>query len=270
MLNPLRSRRFAAAALCLFAGLPLFSQSLAVKVDGMTDDWSPLALSRDARSGAAYAFRNDGRNLYVLFIVKDPKARDSLDSTGLILLAGRGRARKLERGVLFLKRPVPAESYIAWQESQGLFLSDPEKAKIRDRVQQDLCLTFAVGARGSIHGPLRRLDRENDPPSFAVADGPDGVTYELRVPLASPDVVPGGLDLPPGQTVRISFEWGGAARRVLDAKAVRQTPPAERGGLEGVATPAQEFLLAFDSLSRPSMGTKEYSFAVAVMLVVGR
>lgn len=278
MLKPLRSRpsaripllRLVAAVLGLLAALPLLPQSLAVKIDGRADDWSPAALSRDARSGAEYAFRNDGRHLYVLFIVKDPKARESLDSTGLVLLAGRSRARELERGVLFLMRPVPAESYIGWQESQGLFLSAAEKAKVRDMVQYDLCLTFGVGVRGSVHGPLRRLDRENDPPIFAAAEGPEGLTYELRVPLADPAVVPGGLGLAPGETVRIAFSWGGADRRVLDAKAVRHTPPAERGGLEGVATPAQEFLLMFDRMSRPTMGTKEFSFTVEVMLVIGR
>lgn len=260
----------AAAALGLLAARPLLPQSLAVEIDGRADDWSPSALSRDARSGAEFAFRNDGHDLYVLFIVRDPKARESLDSTGLVLLAADSRDKKTERGVLFLKRAVAAETYIRWQESQGLFLSEAEKAKLRDKVRQDLGLTFGVGPGGSVHGPLRRLDRENDPPSFAAAEGPEGVTYELKVPLAAPDVVPGGLGLVPGRTIRVSFEWGGAARKVLSSKASRQTPPAEQGGLYGVSSPAQEFLNMFDALSRPTMGTKKFSFTVDVALVIGR
>jgi len=260
----------AAAALSLLAARPLLPQTPAVKIDGLTDDWSPLALSRDARSGAEYAFRNDGRYLYVVFIVKDPKSRESIDSTGLVLLAGKARAKKIERGVLFLKRPFPAETYIRWQESQGASLTEAETAKLRDMVQHDLCLTFAVGAGGSVQGPLRRLDQENEPPVFAVADGPEGVTYELKIPLAPPGIVPGGLGLSPGETARISFDWGGAARKILGAKATRETPPSEAGGLFGVATPAQEFLNMFDPMSRPSMGTKKFSFAVNVMLVIGR
>ena len=39
----------AAATLSLLAAMPLLPQSLAVKIDGLTDDWSPLALSRDDR-----------------------------------------------------------------------------------------------------------------------------------------------------------------------------------------------------------------------------
>jgi hypothetical protein len=264
-----RSRLFLSAALCLFAGHSLLTQIPGVKIDGQTDDWSPQALSRDARSGVEYAFRNDGRNLYVLFIVKDPKPRESLASTGLLLLAGKARAKKLDRGVLFLKRPFPAETYILWQESQGTFLTESEKAKLRDTPGHDLCLTFAVGARGSVSGPLRRLS-DSEPPKFAVSEGPDGTVYELEVPLAAPAHVPGGLGLSPGQTVRIAFEWGGASRSVLGTKAVRETPPAEKGGLAGVSTPAQEFLNMFDALSRPTMGTKTFSFAVDVMLVIGR
>jgi hypothetical protein len=264
-----RSRLLLSAVLCLLAGLALPAQTPGVKIDGRTDDWTPLALSRDARSGAEYAFRNDGRNLYVLFIVKEPKARESLESTGLLLLAGKARAKKLDRGVLFLKRPFPAETYILWQESQGAFLTEPEKAKLRDTPQHDLCLTFAVGARRSVSGPLRRL-QDSEPPKFAVAEGPDGTIYELEVPLAAPAHVPGGLGLSPGETVRVAFEWGGASRDVLGTKAGRETPPAEKGGLAGVATPAQEFLNMFDALSRPTMRTKEYSFTVDVMLVIGR
>lgn len=136
--------------------------------------------------------------------------------------------------------------------------------------RHDLCLTFAVGAGGSAHGPLGRIDPENEPPSFASAEGPEGAVYELKVPLAPPDAVPGGLGLPPGGAVRVAFEWGGASRRALGAKAVRNTPRAERGGLDGVATPAQEFLLQFDPLSRPKTGTKKYSFRADVTLVAGR
>ena len=99
-----------------------------------------------------------------------------------------------------------------------------------------------VGAGGSVHGPLRRLERENDPPAFAVAEDPEGVVYEVKIPLAAPEIVPGGLGLSPGETDRFSFEWGGTARKLLSTPATRQTPPAEAGGLEGVATPAQEFL----------------------------
>jgi hypothetical protein len=197
--------------------------------------------------------------------VNDVKVLESLASTGLTVLAGAPGTRKLERGVLFLKRTVPADAYIGWQESQGADLTDAEKAKLRAAVQHDLCLAFAVGAKGSTHGPLRRLS-DSEPPEFAATEGPSGTVYELKIPLAAPDLIPGGIGTAPGKSVRISFEWGGAARKMSGTKAIRETPPAEAGGLFGVATPAQEFLNMFDAMSRPTANTKKFSFAVVVTL----
>ncbi len=235
-----------AAALSLLAARPLTPQAPAVKIDGMTDDWSPLALSRDTRSGAEYAFRNDGRYLYVVFIVKDPKSRESIDSTGLVLLAGKATARKLERGVLFLKRPVAAETYIRWQESQGASLTEAETAKLRDMVQHDLCLTFAVGAGGSVQGPLRRLSRER----AAGIRGrgrtggrrPTSSRSRSRPPASSPEASAS----PPARPCGSPSNGEAPRGRSSATKATRETPPSEAGGLFGVATPAQEFLNMFD------------------------
>jgi hypothetical protein len=267
------SRPLLVAALCAGLALPVSPQvqsygsraaSPAVSIDGRSDDWTPLTLIRDARSGAAFAFRNDGRSLFILFIVNDAKVLESLASTGLTILAG-APGRKLERGVLFLKRPVSADAYIGWHESQGTDLTNEEKAKLRAAVQHDLCLAFAVGPKGSTYGPLRRL-RDSEPPEFAAAEGPSGTIYEIKIPLAAPDLVAGGVGTAPGEAVRISFEWGGAARKIGGTKAIRETPPSEAGGLFGVATPAQEFLNMFDPMTRPSTNTKKHSVAVDVTL----
>lgn len=256
------------AALCLVMSLPLLPQAPAVpsgqappviKIDGNGDDWPPAKRVLDAKSGAEVAFRNDARNLYVLFAVKSPKAIESVESTGLTVMAGN-------RGVLFLRRAVATEAYIRWRESQGEIMTDAEKANLGRSAKHDLCLTFAVGAKGSVSGPLRRLS-ESEPPEFGVSEGAGGTVYELKIPLAPPETVPGGLGVLPGTAFRISFEWGGTARKILSTPASRQTPPAEAGGLYGVATPAQQFLNMFDSMSRPTTGTKRYSFAFDLTLV---
>lgn len=274
MPNASSPRPLLVAALCACLILPLLAQvpvtqsslaAAAIRADGQAGEWRDTAGVRDIKSGVKLAFQNDGRDLYILIVFQKPEALESLESTGLTILARTAAARKLERGVLFLKRTVPAETYIRWHEGQGTSLSAAEKEKLKDAVRQDLCLAFAIGARGSMFGPLRRL-RESDPPEFGVAEDPDGLTYELKVPLAPPDVVPGGIGASPGESVRISFEWGGKARKLSGTKAVRETPPSEAGGLFGVATPAQEFLNMFDPLSRPTMGTKRFSVAIDVRL----
>jgi hypothetical protein len=252
----------------LALSLPLLAQAPAIpggqaipaiRIDGNGDDWPPAKRVLDAKSGAEVAFRNDARNLYVLFAVKGPRAVESLESTGLTILAGNG-------GVLFLKRAVATEAYIRWRESQGELMTDAERAGLGGSAKHDLCLTFAVGAKGSVSGPLRRL-AESEPPEFGVSEGAGGTVYELKIPLAPPETVPGGLGVSPGTTFRISFEWGGTARKILSTPASRQTPPAEAGGLYGVATPAQQFLNMFDSMSRPTTGTKRYAFAFDLTLV---
>ncbi len=246
---------------------PVTSRTAAVpvKADGAIGDWSGTDTVRDARSGVEFSFQNDAGKLWILAVVKDAKALESLESTGLTVLAGPAGGKKPARGVLFLVRRISADSYIYWRESQGQFLSDADKDKIREAGPREDTFAFAVGARGSFHGPLR-LQKEGAPPEFGFSGGAGGAVYEFEIPLASPDLVPGALDARPGETVRLAFEWGGAARRVLGTKAARQTPPAEQGGLFGVATPAQEFLNSFDSLSRPTRGTRTFAFAVDVKL----
>ncbi len=258
--------------------LPLHGQSAAAQVlaapgaiviDGRSADWPSPNLVRDAKSGAAFAFLNDGRDLYILMIVDRPETRASLESSGLSVLARVGRS-KSARGVLFLKRPVPAETYIRWHESQGVDLTAEEKAKLRDLPEHDLLLTFAIGPTGSTFGPLRRL-RDSEPPGFGALEQDGRASYELRIPLASPDLVPGGLGARPGDLLRVTFEWGGAARKIRGAKAIRETPPAEKSDLSGSGeTWAQEFLNAFDSLSRPSLGTKRFKVAIEVGLAEAR
>lgn len=263
------------AVLCVLLSLRLLAQvpavhsneaSPTVKIDGQTDDWSASKRVLDAKSGTEVAFQNDGQDLYILLILKKPKARESLESTGMTVLARVGGTRTA-KGVLFLKRKVPAETYIRWQESQGAIMTDTEKVKIRDAVQHDLCLAFAVLSTGSIYGPLRRLPG-SDPPESGVSEEASRTIYELKIPLSLPDLVPGGLGASPGDNVRISFKWGGATRKMLSPKSTREATPLERksdvSGSGG--TWAQEFLYTFDSLSSPTTGTKKFSFAVDVRL----
>lgn len=240
-----------------------------VKADGAIGDWTGTATVREAKSGVEFSFQNDGDRLWVLAVVKDAKALESLDSTGLTVLAGPPGRKKPVRGVLFLVRALPPESYIYWRESQGRLLSEDDKRVLREGGPREDTFAFAVGARGSVHGPLRRLS-DAEPPGFGFSGGPEGAVYEFEIPLASPDLVPGGLGVKAGESLRLTFEWGGAGRRILGTKAARVTPPAEQGGLFGVATPAQEFLNSFDSLSRTRLETRRFSFAVELTLAGAR
>lgn len=237
-----------------------------IQVDGQVDEWLSVERNLDPKSGTSFAFQNDGRNLYILFVVKKPESERSVASTGMTVL-GRPRGRKkAATGVLFVRRAVSAEGYIMWRESQGAVMTEAEKTEVRKTPRYTISMAFAVDAKGSSYGPLRR-QTDVDPPDFAVSRQDAEATYEFRIPLESPDLVPGGIGGTPGQPIRISFDWGGTARDSLSTKASREAPSSKSGYVSGTGrTWGQEFLDTFDPMSRPSYGTKKFTFAVDVKL----
>ncbi|MGD1010172.1 MAG: hypothetical protein ABR951_08500 [Candidatus Aminicenantales bacterium] len=238
-----------------------------VRIDGQADEWRLSGLIKDKNSGVELAFQNDGRNLYILVVLKSPDPRKAVEATGMTILSRPGRAKKPENGVLFLSRTVSTDAFIAWQESRGALLTEAEKAEIRKTARHAVFMAFAVDAKGSTYGPLRRQS-DSDPPDFGVSESAAQATYEFRLPLASPEFVPGGIGAGPGETVRVLFEWGGVENKMLSAKASRQLQTSHSGYLSGTGrTWSQEFLDTFDAMSRPtSSSTKRYSLPVDVNL----
>jgi len=238
-----------------------------VSIDGQADEWRLGGLTPDKKSGAELAFQNDGRNLYVLVVLKSPDSRKAFDATGMAIFSRPGKAQKPGKGVLFLSSSVSADGYIAWQESRGAVLTDAEKAEIRKTASHAIFMAFAVDAKGSTFGPLRRQS-DSDPPNFGVSESAAQATYEFRIPLASPEFVPGGIGAGPGATIRVLFEWGGVESKTLGAKAGREAQASNSGYQSGTGrTWSQEFLDTFDAMSRPSSSnTKRYSLSVDVKL----
>jgi hypothetical protein len=254
------------SALALFISAPVFTEVLSVeshralspvKIDGRGDDWPPASPTLEAKAGAELRFLNDGRNLYVLLVVKKPEALKAAEATGVTIFHVALKRKKPGSGVFFLAKDVSAEDIIRWREGQGALLTDAEKTEIRKSARQPLFLAFAVGAKGSMYGPVVRRQIDNDPPDFAVLSGADEATYEFRIPLGPPGSAPGGIGAVPGQTIRLSFDWGGATREGLSTKSRQETPYSDSGGyLSGTGrTWGQEYLDSFDPMSRPSIGT---------------
>jgi hypothetical protein len=245
--------------------------SAPVRLDGKTDEWTGVARVLDAKSGAEFAFQNDGRNLYVLVVMKRPESLRSIEATGMTILGHPGRSRRQAKGVLFLKRQISADGYIAWRESQGAVLTDADKAEIRKTPRHPISLAFAVDAKGSSYGPLRK-QTDAIPPDSSTEPQELEPAYEFRIPLASPDLVPGAIGGTPGAPIRISFEWGGTDRGNLSTQASRESPNSKSGYMSGTGrTWGQEYLDSYDSMSRPNLGdTKRFSFAVDVTLADAR
>ena len=237
-----------------------------VTVDGSADDWPPGDRFLDKKSGAELAFLNDGRNLYVLVVLKNPAARKSLEGTGMTIFSRPSGSKKPVNGVLFYSRNVSSDAYIGWQENRGAILTDDEKAEIRKTATHAVFLAFAVSEKGSAYGPLLRQS-DIDPPDFRDVERTEETTCEFRIPLAPPSDVPGGIGADPGAIIRVSFHWGGIERKTLSTPSSRESPSSQSGYVSGTGrTWGQEFLDTFDSMSRPTMGTEKYAFSVDLTL----
>ncbi len=238
-------------------------------LDGKPDEWAGLDSLVDARSGVEAAFQNDGRNLYILFVARTPEAVRAVEGTGLTVLGRPSGSRKPAKGVRLQTRFITPDGLIFWRESQGAIMTEAEKAELRRTPRHPINVAFAVEAKGSSYGPLRRQPGL-DPPDFAAAAAAAAdaaVVYEVRVPLASPDIAPGAIGGAPGAVVRVTIEWGGAVDSNLSTKSSREAPDSRSGYMSGTGrTWGQEFLDSFDSMSRPSETTKRFAFSVDVTL----
>ena len=98
----------------LFLSIPLPAEEIVpsiwtatpLQIDGQIEDWTGAALTSEKGVGVDYAFRNDGRELYVLLIFKNPKSLSSIDMTGLTLYASTSGKKDKDWGVRFIRKTV--------------------------------------------------------------------------------------------------------------------------------------------------------------------
>jgi hypothetical protein len=243
-----------------------------VRLDGKADEWADVPRISDAKTGSEFAFQNDGRNLYVLLVVKKPEFLKSAEATGMTVVGSPGGKNKPAQGVRFLSGEISADGYIAWHESQGAILTEEEKAGIRKTPRHPIFLAFAVDAKGSSYGPLRKKS-DAFPPDFAATRQADAAVFECRIPLATPDLVPGGIGGTPGATVRLRFDWAGAPQKSLSTEAGNKISGSTGGTAYTSGTGrtwGQEYLDSYDPMSRPTLDTKTFSFAIDLKLAGGK
>jgi hypothetical protein len=240
--------------------------SAPVRLDGLVDDWTNVPRIADPNSGAEMAFQNDARHLYILMTFTKPESAEAAQASGMTVLGAPGGKAKDAKGALFLRREVSAEAYIGWRERQGDLLTDKDKDEIRRFPRHPVSLAYAIDVRGRTYGPLSGRSGATAP-EFGLRSEDGSIVYEFSLPLDPPAEVPGGIRGAPGTTVRLTLNWGGPGRKSLSPHTGRESPGPRSGDLSGAGlTWAQEFIDTFDSMSRPTIGTKKYSFAVDLEL----
>jgi hypothetical protein len=243
-------------------------------IDGNDREWTGVELTVDKTTGAEYAFRNDGRNLYALVVFRTPEARSSITATGMWMFYSLDGKKKKDLGVHFLRKQLSADELIASLETDGKKLDEAKKADLRKSIVYDVYEADVINKK-KVPSPADP-SFPSEPPSYRYAMKQRVLTYEFRVPLSRTNQ-PGGLGVQPGQTLTVGFEWGGMTREMRAAqmaqRAERSSQAAARAtSMEAAITEGDERLDVMEgpsSFSR-SAGAKKHTLWVALELASGQ
>jgi hypothetical protein len=234
-------------------------------IDGLAKDWQGVPLV-DGKAGAvSYAFRNDGGSLYVLLLIRDPKYRSTIEGTGVRLYIDAKGGKSKDYAILFRKRRLGPEEYIAHLEKQGP-VSEDDKAAIRKKAGFYLYHHQVLDRKGK---PVQEVSEAAARPAvFKYASEGPAVAYEFSVPLARGSELASGVGAGPGTVIGIGFEWGGETEEMHKAAAKRQRESANTaneqigGGMAGtdIGTGGRGMP------GRSGAGPKKYSFWTTVKL----
>jgi hypothetical protein len=199
----------------LAAGVPADAQDKTVpsawaaqapKIDGASKDWEGVALTEAEKGAVQYAFRNDGANLFVLFVISDPKTRSTIEDLGLTLFIDPAGQESKDYGINFRRKRITANESIALLERQGP-VSDEQKEKMRQTPFYNFYFAEVIDKKSD---PVPVPAGVQGPPAFVkFATEKKNLVFELAIPLARVAPALPGLGVQPGESVSLAFEWGG-------------------------------------------------------------
>ena len=193
---------------------PVASQWAAgpVKIDGLDQDWQGATFLTDPGSKARYAVKNDGTNLYVLFVFDDPMSASTIEYTGMKVFFNADDKKSKDLGVHFMKKEVAAETLIASLEKTGEPLTEERKAELRKQAVFYIFEADAINAKKAVVPADPAV--KTDPPVYHSARKQRAQCYEFRVPLSRVNQA-GGIGSEPGKVIKLGFEWGGMTAQVM-------------------------------------------------------
>lgn len=244
-------------------------------VDGSDKDWQGQELIEDTTTGVEYAFRNDDRNLYILFFFKTPQSRSTVDATGMKVYYSVDGKNKKDLGVHFLRKQLSAEELIKSLEKSEGKLDDERKAEIRKSPGYTVFEADVINKK-KMPAPLDPAFPSKRP-AFRFAPKQRAVVYEFSVPLSRTNQ-PGGIGVKPGMTVNIGFEWGGMTKDMIAAQMARRAEQSTRASAratsmeESAITEGDERVDVQEGPSgfSPDKMAKKHAFWVALQLAEGR
>jgi hypothetical protein len=186
--------------------------SAPVKIDGLEQDWKDAMPLTDGNSKALYAAKNDGKNLYLLFVFPNEYSSTTIDLTGMKIFFNADGKKSKDLGILFKKKAVTADALIASMEKSGEVLTEERKAEIRKQKAYIIFVEDLINEKKLISPSDPAIQTE--PPAYRASNNKRVTVYEFRIPLSRVNQ-PGGIGAEPGKTIKIGFEWGGMTKEIM-------------------------------------------------------
>ena len=246
------SRKLVAFTMSLAAGALLSASGFAaeaavesvwtavpVVIDGGPKDWDALSPIIEEGTRVEYALQNDGKNLYIIMVFKeppDPRAKSAVfpkstvDYTGMRIYFTTGAKKSKDYGILFQKKQYTADALIASMKKRGQTPTEAQMAEIRKKPSH---IVFT----GEVIKPKKAVAPTDpavqvDPPLFSAADLGRVSVHEYRIPLSQVNQL-GGIGAEPGQSILLGFEWGGMTNQIMQdmmaGRADESVSSSERG-----------------------------------------
>jgi hypothetical protein len=240
-----------------------------VSIDGVFSEWDKSTFGSQKKVIVNYAFKNDAKNLYVLFIFKNPKYLSSIGLTGMNIFFGPEGKKPGNNGIRFVARQVTADGYIALMEKELGPVADAKKEQIHANKAYILYghEMISNGESGGLRlvGPMFRNKREQRT-----------VVYEFAIPFEKLAELSPEIGAEPGKGLEVGFEWGGMTEEIKKDLAGRigDQATAGRSGSAGGLTQEQRVSSGMGSVENSAsrleqmrrMQPKKYSFNVSVKL----
>jgi hypothetical protein len=236
----------------------------APRIDGMGDEWQMEVMTSEEKVGVEYAVRNDGQNMYILFIIKDPIYLSTIKSTGITMYFNTEGKKKKDHAFLFVRRQVTPDELIAYLEKRGQALTEEQKQQYREKPAYNVFMAERVGKKDiKISQPPQIPDTIW--PAFKNTWREKQAIYELMIPLPQSETSPEGIGIQPGESLKVGFKWGGMTKELLERMSAGEDGRTggiidTRGGISGTEVGGG------GGVRSPRTAPKTYSFWVDVKL----
>jgi hypothetical protein len=211
-----------------------------VTIDGVAQEWNDAAPVFDKASGAQYAVKNDGKDLYIIMVLRQ---ESTLQYTGMKIFAGAAAEKNPATGILFIQKMVTADELIASLEKKGQKLTEEQRAEIRKKPTHPIFLEEPILPKGA-SAPAGTPE----PAQFRSIEKNRVTVLEFKFPLSR---IAGGQ---PGADIKLGFEWGGMT------KEIRKEIMANRAASGAEAHQGQVAMSVSDTSGDGGGGGPDFSF----------